>query len=78
MPAVMTVFLDVKIAKFLLAIRNKKSTGSTYQIDEVNGQIGIITYVNNHLHSIMIFDFTDERIQSFFIVINPNKPKQLA
>ncbi|QDL11494.1 RNA polymerase sigma-70 factor [Brasilonema octagenarum UFV-E1] len=77
---------SVKVAKFLLAIRSKKLANYVSRIAKVNDQPGIINYIGvrvgatlqYHFHSVMTFDFKDERIQSVFIVVNPDKLKQLA
>ncbi|NJM72256.1 MAG: hypothetical protein HC862_19920 [Scytonema sp. RU_4_4] len=77
---------NVKVAKFLLAIRSKKLANYVSRIAKVNDQPGIINYIGDRvaaalqhrLHSVMTFDFRDNRIQSVFIVVNPEKLKQLA
>lgn len=77
---------SVKVAKFLLAIRSKKPANFVSQIVQINNQPGIINYIGDReagalcdrLYSVMTFDFKDDRIQSVFIVINPEKLKQLA
>lgn len=69
---------SVKISKFLLAIRSNKPASSVYQIAEINGQLSIIYYVENQLYYVMTFEFAAARIQSIFIVVNPDKLKHLA
>jgi RNA polymerase sigma-70 factor, ECF subfamily len=78
----------VKVAKFLLAIRSQKPANVVSQIAKVNNQPGIINYIGvrplggslweHRPYSVMTFDFRDDRIQSVFIVVNPDKLKQLA
>lgn len=66
-----------KIARFLLAIRRHKPTNFTSQIAEINGQPGIINYIGNQPQSVMTFEFAFDRIQSVFIVVNPDKLQHL-
>lgn len=66
-----------KIARFLLAIRKLKPTNFKSQIAKVNGQTGIINYIGNQPQSVMTFEFANHRIQSVFIVVNPDKLKHL-
>ena len=76
--ALKPLYGPVKVAKFLLAIRSQKFGDFTCQIVELNGQPGIMTYVSDRLHSTMTFEITGNRIQSIFIVVNPDKLKQVA
>jgi len=62
-----------KVARFLLTIRKQKPVGTIYQIHEINGQPGILTYVSDRLFSVTTFDFADDQIRSVFIIVNPDK-----
>lgn len=66
----------LKVARFLVAIRRSKLLPSfTSKICQVNGQPGIVNSVNSHVQSVFSFEFADERIQSIFAVVNPEKLK---
>jgi RNA polymerase sigma-70 factor (ECF subfamily) len=66
----------VKVAKFLLVIRKKMSVSQEYKVCKINGQPGVTVYIDGQLHSVMTFDFTSERIQSVFLLANPDKLKR--
>ncbi|ASC69907.1 putative ECF RNA polymerase sigma factor SigI [Halomicronema hongdechloris C2206] len=62
-----------KVARFLLTIRKQKPADTIYQIQGVNGQPGILTYVDRRLFSVATFGFDAEHIRAIFIVNNPDK-----
>lgn len=64
-----------KVARFFLTIRKQKPIDTIYEIREVNGQLGILTYVNQQLFSVTTFVFGADQIQAAFIVNNPDKLK---
>ncbi|MGV2830877.1 RNA polymerase sigma-70 factor [Myxosarcina sp. GI1(2024)] len=66
-----------KVARFLLTIRKKKPVETIYQIREINGQPGILTCVNDRLFSVTTFDFSNDKIESAFILVNPDKLKPI-
>lgn len=68
----------VKIARFLLAIQSKIPKNSAAEIVEINGQPGIIIYVDGQPRRVMTFDFAYGQIQSIFIIVNPDKLKLLT
>lgn len=68
----------VKIARFLLAIQSKIPKNSAAEIVEINGQPGIIIYVDGLPRRVMTFDFAYKQIQSIFIIVNPDKLKLLT
>lgn len=75
--AIKPLFGSVKVARFLIAMRQSNIIPNfeTY-LAEVNGESGIVNYVNNSLHNVICLGFvSDNRIQSIFAVVNPEKLK---
>lgn len=72
--ALKPLYGSLKVARFLSAIRASKLlpvfTSHTFQI---NGQPGIINFVENHPQSVFCFEFDDGYVQSIFAVVNPDK-----
>jgi RNA polymerase sigma-70 factor, ECF subfamily len=68
------LFGCLKVARFLVAIRRSRLTPTLIsQVVKVNGQSGVVNIVNEKPHSIFSFEFVDDRIQSIFAVVNPEK-----
>jgi RNA polymerase sigma-70 factor (ECF subfamily) len=66
------------VSRFLFGMTNvltQKKLHST--LSTVNGQTGIINYVQRRLHSVLTFEIRDDRVQSIFIVRNPDKLKAI-
>jgi RNA polymerase sigma-70 factor (ECF subfamily) len=57
----------------MLAIRSKTPPNSASGIVEINGQPGIVSYIGDRPHRVITFDFANDRIQSIFITVNPDK-----
>ncbi len=66
-----------KIARMLLAMRRKWLANAVSHLVEINGQPGIIQYLNGKIHSAMTLEIVDGRIQSIYSVRNPDKLKQI-
>jgi RNA polymerase sigma-70 factor, ECF subfamily len=47
--------------------------GLVRNLTEINGQPGLVNYLNGKAHSILTLDVQDNRIQSIYIVTNPEK-----
>ncbi len=63
-----------KIARFLLAILcSKKRSTLAFKLADINGQPGILNYVDGHLQSVWTFDIFDGRLYTIYSVLNPNK-----
>lgn len=65
------------VATYLLNILKVVPAGLTWRIGEVNGQIGIFTYVDMKPFSVMSFHVVDDRIQNIFNLMNPEKLKHI-
>ncbi|MEG4588193.1 RNA polymerase sigma-70 factor [Microcoleus sp. MOSTC5] len=68
----------VKVARMLLAIRRKWLLNSVSHLADINGQPGIIQYLDDHIHSVMTFEIVDGCIQSIYSVRNPEKLERIC
>lgn len=66
----------MKVARFLLALRNKWLSTAVTHVVEINGQPGIMTFVDGCIHSITTLDIVDGYIQSVYTMRNPEKLKR--
>ncbi|MEG3939593.1 RNA polymerase sigma-70 factor [Microcoleus sp. S36b_A3] len=68
----------VKVARMLLAIRRKWLLNSVSHLADINGQPGIIQYLDDRIHSVMTFEIVDGCIQSIYSVRNPEKLERIC
>jgi RNA polymerase sigma-70 factor, ECF subfamily len=69
----------LKVARYLVALRRSRFLPSlTSQIAQINGQIGVMNFADDKLHSVMSFEFNRDRIYRIYSVLNPDKLKVLA
>lgn len=68
----------MKVARFLLAIRQKWLSTSVTRLVEINGQPGMINLVDGRIDSVTTFDIVDGCIQSVYSVRNPEKLKRIS
>jgi len=66
-----------KIAKFLTGIRKRVSQTFHLKFADINGEPGIIGYLDEQLNSVWSFHVEDDKIQSIYVVLNPEKLKHL-
>jgi RNA polymerase sigma-70 factor (ECF subfamily) len=63
-----------RVVRFMLgALRKLVPAGRVLQSTEINGQGGIITYVNRRPISVLVLDIAAGRIRTIYIVTNPEK-----
>ena len=68
----------LKVARFLIAIRRSRLLPTlTPRMLRINGQPGLVNYVDGKPHSVFTFDVCDREIRSLFAVANPAKLKQI-
>lgn len=68
------VFGANKIARFMVGIRkNTEKNKVDMQFTEVNGEPGMLAFIDGDLHSVWSFDIRDGEIQHIFVVLNPEK-----
>jgi RNA polymerase sigma-70 factor, ECF subfamily len=69
----------LKVARYLVALRRSRFLPSlTPQIAQINGQIGVMNFADNQLHSVMSFEFSRDRFYRIYSVLNPDKLKLLG
>ncbi|CAH1206582.1 ECF RNA polymerase sigma factor SigJ [Paenibacillus allorhizoplanae] len=66
-----------RIAKFLSGILAKLPEDYRFTFTTVNGQLGIVAYVNNQPNNVMTFQLEEGQIKAFYIVVNPDKLKHI-
>jgi RNA polymerase sigma-70 factor, ECF subfamily len=62
-----------KVALFLTNLVRLAPEGTSFRIESINGQPGIVTFVNDAVRNVVTFDFTDSAIRAIYIVVNPDK-----
>jgi RNA polymerase sigma-70 factor (ECF subfamily) len=62
-----------KISRFLISILQKTPPGFTFRIVPVNGQPGIVLYVDRKPTAVATLDFADDRVAAIRLVVNPEK-----
>jgi RNA polymerase sigma-70 factor (ECF subfamily) len=62
-----------KVALFLTNIMRLAPKGTRLQIELINGQPGIVTFVNGAVYNVVTFDFDESGIRAIYIVVNPDK-----
>jgi RNA polymerase sigma-70 factor, ECF subfamily len=62
-----------KVARGLLGLMRKLPSGVSSQFALVNGQLGIISYLNGTPYAVLAFSLTNERIQEIDLIVNPDK-----
>jgi len=62
-----------KVARFLLGIINKTPEVFTIRFTSLNGQPGLIAYLEGHPLTTITLDIQDGRLQNVYLVANPDK-----
>jgi len=62
-----------KVALFLTNLARLAPHGTSFRMEPINGQPGIITLINGAVQNVVTFDFADSAISSIYIVVNPEK-----
>jgi RNA polymerase sigma-70 factor (ECF subfamily) len=62
-----------KVALFLTNIMRLAPEGTRLQIELINGQPGIVTFVDGAVYNVVTFDFAESGIRAIYIVVNPDK-----
>ncbi|WP_293153951.1 MULTISPECIES: RNA polymerase sigma-70 factor [unclassified Microcoleus] len=78
--AIKPIHGSVKVARMLLAIRRKWLANAhvVSRLVEINGQPGIIQYLDDHIHSAITLEIVDGCIQSIYSVRNPEKLERIC
>lgn len=67
----------MKVARFVLTIHHKWLSTAGYHLTQINGKPGIITLVDDCVHSVTVFEITNSYIQSIYTIRNPQKLKRI-
>ncbi len=66
-----------KVARDLLGVLRKQPSGLAVRIMRVNGQPGIVVYLNNAPFAVTVLDVVDKHIQEIDIILNPDKLRRV-
>lgn len=67
----------VKIAKFLTGIQKKVNQTLHLEFADINGEPGLIVYLDEQLYNVWSFHIEDDKIHSIYVVANPDKLEHL-
>jgi RNA polymerase sigma-70 factor (ECF subfamily) len=67
-----------KVALFLTNLRRLAPEGTTFRIEVINGQPGIVTLVDGVVVNVVTFDIGESGIRTIYIVVNPDKLRRFA
>jgi RNA polymerase sigma-70 factor, ECF subfamily len=67
----------MKVARMLLAIRRKWMLNAVSHLAQINGQPGIIQYLDGKIHSAITLEIVDGCIQTIYSVRNPEKLERI-
>jgi RNA polymerase sigma-70 factor (ECF subfamily) len=67
-----------KVSLFLTNIARLAPAGTSFRVEPINGQPGIVTLVDGVVRNVVTFDFTDSGIRTIYIVVNPDKLRAVA
>jgi RNA polymerase sigma-70 factor (ECF subfamily) len=62
-----------KVARGLLGLMRKLPAGVTSQLALINGQIGILTYLDGAPYGVLAFSLANNHIQEIALIVNPDK-----
>ena len=62
-----------KVARFLTNLVRIAPEGTSFRVEPVNGQPGIVTLIDGAVQNVVTFDFADSAIRAIYIVVNPDK-----
>jgi RNA polymerase sigma-70 factor (ECF subfamily) len=64
-----------KVARFIFGVLSKLPPGANFAVKtaNVNGQPGIITYLNDKPNTVLSLDIAEGHIQGIYITVNPDK-----
>ncbi|HWO78164.1 MAG TPA: RNA polymerase sigma-70 factor [Bacillus sp. (in: firmicutes)] len=66
-----------RVLPFLQGVYSKRPENMIFVIESVNGQPGLVGKVDNETHNVISFYIADNRIQAIYLVVNPEKLKNV-
>jgi RNA polymerase sigma-70 factor, ECF subfamily len=67
-----------KVAMFLTNLARLAPAGTSFRIQPINGEPGIVTLVDGAVRNVVTFEFADSAINAIYIVVNPDKLRPVA
>jgi RNA polymerase sigma-70 factor, ECF subfamily len=67
-----------KVALYLTNLVRLAPEGTSFRIEPINGQPGIVPLVAGAVATVVTFDFADSAIRAIYIVVNPDKLRPVA
>ena len=67
-----------KVARFFIGIISKMPPDTVSKAARVNGQPGLIVYIDGKPYSVMVAEMQDEKVAAIRIVVNPEKLRHIA
>jgi RNA polymerase sigma-70 factor, ECF subfamily len=67
-----------KVALFLTNLARLAPAETSFRIESINGEPGIVTLIGGVVRNVVTFDFTDSAIRAIYIVVNPDKLRPVA
>ena len=67
-----------KVALFLTNLARLAPAETSFRIESINGQPGIVTLIGGVVQNVVTFDFTGSAIRAIYIVVNPDKLRPVA
>jgi RNA polymerase sigma-70 factor (ECF subfamily) len=62
-----------KVVQFLTNLMRLAPAGTSFRIESINGQPGIVTLIDGEVRNVVTFEFADSAISGIYIVVNPDK-----
>jgi RNA polymerase sigma-70 factor (ECF subfamily) len=67
------IYGAAKVARGLLGLMRKLPPGVSSHLALVNGQLGILTYLDSAPYAVLAFSLVNDRIQEIELIVNPDK-----
>lgn len=71
--ALKPIYGAAKVARGLLGLMRKLPPGVSSQLALVNGQLGILTYLDSAPYAVLAFSLANDRIQEIELIVNPDE-----
>jgi RNA polymerase sigma-70 factor, ECF subfamily len=71
--ALKPIYGAAKVARGLLGLMRKLPPGVSSQLALINGQLGILTYLDGAPYAVLAFSLASDRIQEIELLVNPDK-----
>lgn len=66
-----------RVARFLVGVAQKGAADSHSVPAEINRQPGFLMYREGQLHSTIVFEIENDRVQTIYITVNPDKLRKI-